>query len=91
MYRLSEFVRTTHGRDGAVVLDIHRGRVLRLNVTGSFIFQCLQRGEAVSQIIDGISQHFSISREVAQTDVDDFLKSMEQEGLVRTAIQMERQ
>ena len=60
-------------------------------MTASFIFQCLQRGEVVSQIIDGISQHFSISREVAQTDVDEFLKSMEQEGLVRSAIQMERQ
>jgi hypothetical protein len=85
MYRISETVRATHGQDGAVVLDIRQGRVVRLNVTGSFIFQCLQRGETESQIADGISQRFCISRDVAQADVGEFLNSMEQEGLVHTA------
>ena len=82
MYKISETVRATHGQDGAVILDIRQGRVLRVNVTGSFILQCVQRGETESQIADGISQRFCISREVAQADVGEFLNSMELEGLV---------
>ena len=85
MYTVSKTVRTTHGQDGAVVLDIQQGRMLRLNVTGSFIFEHLERGESESQIIEGLSQRFCISRDVAQADVGDFLKSIEQEGLVHTA------
>ena len=68
-----------------MVLDIQRGRVLRLNVTGSFIFERLQRGEPETQIIDGISQHFLVSHEVAEADVTEFLNSMEQEGLIHSA------
>jgi hypothetical protein len=82
MYNISETVRTSHGQDGAVILDIQRGRVIRLNVTASFILQCIERGESESQIAGRIAQHFRISHDVAQTDVGDFLRSMKQEGLV---------
>ncbi|MCU1295739.1 MAG: hypothetical protein JWO91_17 [Acidobacteriaceae bacterium] len=82
MYRVSKMVRTTLGQDGAVVLDIQRGRVLRLNVTGSFIFERLQRGDTESQIIDAIMQHFCVSHDVAQVDVGEFLKSLKQAGII---------
>jgi len=82
MYRVSIGVRSTQNQDGTMVLDIQRGRILRLNVTGSMIFERLQQGQTESQIIDGISQEFRISHEIARTDVCEFLKSMEQVGLV---------
>ena len=85
MYRVSEAIRATHGCDGSVVLDIRKGRVLRLNVTASLIFQHLQRGEDIGAIAEAISQRFSISREVANADVLDFLNAMTQEGLVKVA------
>ena len=66
-----------------MVLDIQRGQILRLNVTGSMIFERLQQGQTESQIIDGISQEFRVSHDIAQTDVGEFLKAMEQAGLVR--------
>jgi len=87
MYTVANTVRTTHGLDGAVVLDIQRGRVLRLNLTGSFILAHLERGEAVPQIIDGFGQRFCVSHDVAQADVDEFLNAMKKEGLVRKAPQ----
>ena len=34
MYKLSSTVRTTHGQDGAVVLDIRKGQMFNLNETG---------------------------------------------------------
>ena len=85
MYKVCETVRATHGQDGAVVLDIQRGRVLRLNITGSFIFERLQQGDPESMIIDGISQRFCVSHETAEADVNEFLNSMEREGLIHAA------
>jgi coenzyme PQQ synthesis protein D (PqqD) len=91
MYRVSEAVRAAHGNDGSVVLDIRKGRVLRLNVTAALIFQSLQQGATVAQIIDRVSRRFSIPHEVAGTDVGDFLKSMVQEGLVQAVPPVEFQ
>lgn len=85
MYKVCETVRANHGPDGAVVLDIRRGRVLRLNLTASFIFERLQHGDTEAIIIDGISQRFCVSRDIAEADVNEFLDSMEQEGLIRPA------
>lgn len=82
MFRVSETLRITHGQDGSVVLDIRHGRMLRLNTTGSLIFKRLQEGQTESQIIDEISQEFCICYEIVQTDVSEFLKSLEQPGFV---------
>ena len=84
MYRVSTTVRSAQNQDGTLVLDIERGRILRLNVTGSLIFQRLQHSQTEPQIIDGITREFHISREIARRDVGEFLKSMEQVGLVHT-------
>ena len=83
MYKVPNTVRASHGQDGSVVLDIQQGRMLRLNLTGSFILTQLERGEGESQIIDGFGQHFCVSRDVAQTDVAEFLNALKKEGLVR--------
>ena len=91
MYKVCETVRATHGKDGAVVLDVQRGRVLRLNVTGSVIFECVQQGQQESQIIDLIAQRFSVSHEVAQVDAYEFLESLQKEGIVCPATSMVQQ
>lgn len=85
MYRVSDTVRSTHGQDGAIVLDVQRGQIVRLNLTGSLIFQRLERGETVARIVDGISRDFCTSRESVQTDVTSFLKSLSEQGLVCTS------
>jgi hypothetical protein len=82
MCRVSEAVRTTHGHDGTIVLDIQRGRILRLNLSASEIFGRLQQGQNESQIIDGMSRTFHMSPEIIQKDLSDFLKSLEQCGLI---------
>ena len=82
MYRVSETVRTTHGQDGAIMLDIQQGQMLHLNPTGSLIFMRLQQGETESQIIDEISQEFRILHEIVHEDVREFLLSLERRGLI---------
>jgi hypothetical protein len=51
MYRVPDTVRSTYGQDGAIVLDVQRGQILRLNSTASLIFQRLQKGETEAQIM----------------------------------------
>jgi hypothetical protein len=82
MYKVPNGVRSTQNQDGTIVLDIERGRMLRLNFTGALIFERLQQGQTESQIIDGISQEFRVSHHIAQADVGEFLKSMEEAGLL---------
>jgi hypothetical protein len=82
MYRVSDTVRSTHTEEGGVVLDIQKGRLLRLNHTGSAIFQQIECAQTELQIIEGIRRHFHLSHEVARKDVTDFLQSLEAQGLI---------
>jgi len=82
MYRVSDTVRSTHNEDGGIVLDIQQGHLLRLNHTGSAIFQQIEGAQTELQIIEGISQNFHLSHEVARKDVTHFLQSLEAQGLI---------
>jgi hypothetical protein len=82
MYRVSNGVRITQNHDGAILLDIQQGRILRLNIAGALIFERLQKGQDEAQIANGISESFRISPEMVQTDLREFLKSLERQGLV---------
>lgn len=82
MYRVSEGVRSTHGRDGAVVLDIQQGQMFNLNFVGSRIFELLKTGATESAIVDEIRQKFEVSRDVAEGDVREFIASLKQHHLL---------
>jgi Coenzyme PQQ synthesis protein D (PqqD) len=74
MYTVSEGVRSTHGQDGAIVLDIRQGQMFNLNFVGSRILELLKSGATESAIVDEISQKFEVSREVAESDMREFVE-----------------
>jgi hypothetical protein len=82
MYRVSETVRSTHGQDGAVVLDIRQGQMFNVNFVGSRILQLLETGATESAIVDEISQRFEVSKAVTETDVREFIESLKQHQLL---------
>jgi len=82
MYRVSEGVRSTHGQDGAIVLDVQQGQMFNLNRVGSRILELLERGTAESDIVNVISQEFNTSREVVEKDVHEFIESLTKHKLV---------
>ena len=82
MYRVSEGVRSTHGQDGAVVLDILQGQMFNLNLVGSRILELLKSGATESAIVEEISQKFEVSRDVAERDVQEFIASLKQYHLL---------
>ncbi len=82
MYRVSDTVRSTHNRDGAIVLDVRQGQMFNLNFVGSRILELLKSGHTESGIIDEISREFGISRDLAENDVREFLYNLKKCHLV---------
>jgi hypothetical protein len=82
MYRVSDTVRSTHNQDGAIVLDVRQGQMFNLNLVGSRILELLKSGSYESVIVDEISREFDVSRDLAETDVREFLQNLKKSHLV---------
>lgn len=82
MYRVSESVRSTHGQDGGVLLDIRKGQMFNLNFVGSRIVELVKAGSSESEITGEISREFSIERDLAEQDVREFLQTLQKHCLV---------
>ena len=76
MYRVSDGVRSTHGQDGAIVLDIQQGQMFNLNIVGSKILELLEHGSTESEIVSVIVREFSARREVVENDVREFMECL---------------
>jgi len=82
MYRVSEGIRSTHGQDGAIVLDIQQGQMFNLNRVGSRILELLERGTAEPDIVNVVSQEFNTSSEVVENDVREFIEALRKHKLL---------
>jgi hypothetical protein len=82
MYRVPDTLRSTHGQDGAIVLDVRQGQMFNVNFVGSRILELLKGGAAESEIIDEIVREFAVSRDLAERDVRNFLQILKEHQLV---------
>ena len=82
MYRVTDGVRSTHGQDGAIVLDIQQGQMFNLNPVGSRILELLENGSAEADIVNAISHEFNASRQAVENDVREFIESLKKHKLV---------
>jgi hypothetical protein len=82
MYTVSHTVRSTHNRDGAILLDIRQGQMFNVNFVGSRIVELLKNGSSESTIVDEISRAFDVSRNLAENDVREFLQNLKKCHLV---------
>jgi coenzyme PQQ synthesis protein D (PqqD) len=82
MYRVSEGVRSTHGQDGAIVLDVQQGQMFNLNCVGSRILELLEGGSEEDDIVNVISHEFNTGREVVENDVREFIEALRKNKLI---------
>ena len=82
MYRVSGGVRSTHGQDGAIVLDVQQGQMFNLNLVGSKILELLENGSGEADIVSVISRDFNASRDTVENDVREFIESLQKYKLV---------
>lgn len=66
----------------AVIVIPQKGLVRVLNEAGSRIWQLLDGGNTVEDIINIISSEFNVSREEAQKDTLDFIKELIEKDMV---------
>jgi hypothetical protein len=85
MHKVSDSVRSTHGQDGAIVLDIQQGQMFNLNLVGSRILELLESGSTDEQIVDVISREFSVDIETVRKDVAEFLEELKAHKLLAAA------
>src|SRR6266436_7233744 len=82
LLKIAEGVRSTHSRDGGVVLDIHHGQMFTLNLVGSKILEMLERGCPEAQMVEEISRKFRIRHDIGERDVREFLECLEKHRLL---------
>ena len=82
MYRVSEGVRSTHGQDGAIVLDVQQGQMFNLNRVGSRILELLESGSEEPDIVNVISHEFNVDQHVVESDVREFTEALRKHKLV---------
>ena len=82
MLQLSENLRTVIDQDGAVLLDVVRGKIVRCNRTGAVILDLISRNCDQDQITAEFSRLYELPLAAAHADVAAFLRSLEEQGLV---------
>jgi hypothetical protein len=80
--RVRDNVRSTHSRDGGIVLDILHGHMFRLNFVGSRILELLKQGSAEAEIATRLAREFGIERPTAEADVREFVETLEKHHLL---------
>lgn len=70
-------------QDGAAILNLERGRLTMLNPTGAHVWQGIQRGDTVENVISNLAQETGEDIEVVDRDVRAFMGVLKEEGLIR--------
>lgn len=86
MPRTSQGIRSTQTNDGRIILDVHRGQMLSVNVVGSRILELLEMGWEETSIVDEISRAYEAPIEVVRPDVRDFLEALRKHHIVQAAV-----
>ena len=82
IYRIANGVRSTHGQDGAIVLDVHQGKMFNLNLAGSKVLALLESGSAEPEVVNVIVREFEADREMVEKDVREFMESLKKHQLI---------
>jgi PqqD family protein of HPr-rel-A system len=82
MHKVSDSLRSTHGPDGAVVLDIRQGKMFNLNPVASRILQRLEHGATEAEIVTAICSEFSANRQAVESDLREFIDVLKKNQLI---------
>jgi len=75
---------TTANHDGAAVLDISRNQITVLNSTGAFVWERLQQGYPVHQIIQNLAAESQTDPSIVECGVRAFLDQLRSERLIKS-------
>lgn len=82
MVQLESQLRTVVNPDGAAILDIPRNQITTLNSTGGFVWERLQRGFSIEQVIQDLSVEANADPTIVERDVNAFLAQLRSKQLL---------
>lgn len=56
--------------------------VVSLNETAVFLWSCLKEEIEMSQMVDALTAHYSVTREIAQKDTENFILQLKQRNML---------
>ena len=74
---------TVVNQDGAAVLDASRNQITTLNSTGGFVWDRLQQGRTVEQVIDDLAIESNTDPLIVKGDVIAFLEQLKADDLLQ--------
>jgi Coenzyme PQQ synthesis protein D (PqqD) len=74
---------TVVNQDGAAVLDVSRNQITTLNSIGGFIWDRLQQGRTVEQVIDDLAIESNTDPLIVKGDVLAFLEQLKADDLLQ--------
>lgn len=77
-------LRTVFSSDGATILDRERDSFVRLNPTGSFIWQSLQAGKSFDDIAHELAEKTGVDQAIVNGDVQDFVNQLKSQRLLES-------
>ena len=69
--------------DTAVLIRLTTNRIYELNATGARLWDLLQTQQTLDEVVESLSAEFEGPREAIRADVEDLLRQLTAEGLVR--------
>jgi hypothetical protein len=75
-------LRSIVDQDGAVILDVERDNMLTLNPTGAYIWQRLQQGKLIDEIVQELAHDSGVELSVVDRDVHTFLEQLKSKHLL---------
>ncbi|MBB6143004.1 6-phosphogluconate dehydrogenase (decarboxylating) [Silvibacterium bohemicum] len=82
MLSLPSHLCTVVNQDGAAVLDVSRNQISTLNSTGGFVWERLQQGQTVEEIIRGLANESNTDLAIVERGVQAFLEQLKSERLL---------
>jgi hypothetical protein len=81
MAKCRSSLKSVAGHDGAVILDIERDSLLMLNPTGSYVWEKLQQGKQLDEIIRELASETGTDPVTVDRDVHAFFDELDSRRL----------
>ena len=78
----STHLRSVVDQDGAVILDMERNAMSTLNSTGAYVWDGLQRGQSIDEIIESLARETGTDRLLVDQDVHAFMHDLKLKHLM---------
>ena len=75
-------LRSVVDQDGAVILDIERNSMLTINSTGGYVWERLQQGVQIEEIIRNLASETGADPATVDRDVHEFLDELKSRHLL---------